>query len=166
MSLYPIETKDPEMEKINNKITFPDGTPFYLDIKNGEMGYNTEEERGADTFHPFRGGSGFDGYGSDTVNQSSGRILNLRSTGNGGSYTFLPIKGMKRISFTIQPSTYSKAEIRLQKLDRSMEVLWSGGGQTPVNITKDLDGEYEWIQFVLNISNQEANMSIINFIVE
>lgn len=33
---------------------FPDGTRFYPDIQDGVSGYNTSEERGADTFHPFR----------------------------------------------------------------------------------------------------------------
>lgn len=33
---------------------FPDGTGFYPDIKDGVRGYNTDPERGADTFHPFK----------------------------------------------------------------------------------------------------------------
>lgn len=38
---------------LNNKLTFPDGESFYLDIKNGIRGFNTEATRGADTFIPF-----------------------------------------------------------------------------------------------------------------
>lgn len=33
---------------------FPDGTAFYLDTKEGERGFNTDPQRGADTFFPFR----------------------------------------------------------------------------------------------------------------
>ena len=39
--------------EINNKLTFPDGTAFYLDTHDGIRGYNTEAARGADTFRPF-----------------------------------------------------------------------------------------------------------------
>lgn len=39
--------------ELNNKLTFPDGTDFYLDIKDGERGYNSDPARGADTFSPF-----------------------------------------------------------------------------------------------------------------
>lgn len=38
---------------LNNKLMFPDGTEFYLDIHGGERGFNTEAARGADTFFPF-----------------------------------------------------------------------------------------------------------------
>lgn len=40
--------------QLNNKLTFPDGSEFYLDVKDGERGYNTDPARGADTFVPFR----------------------------------------------------------------------------------------------------------------
>lgn len=33
---------------------FPDGSGFYLDVKDGERGYNSDPARGADTFTPFR----------------------------------------------------------------------------------------------------------------
>lgn len=41
---------------LNNKLTFPDGTDFYLDAQNGERGYNPDPARGADTFIPFNKG--------------------------------------------------------------------------------------------------------------
>lgn len=41
------------LKEVNNKLMFPDGTEFYLDIKNSKCGYNTDPARGADTFHPF-----------------------------------------------------------------------------------------------------------------
>ncbi len=42
---------------LNNNLTFPDGTKFYPDIKDGERGYNTDPARGADTFVPFNKGN-------------------------------------------------------------------------------------------------------------
>lgn len=33
-----------------------DSVPFIFDYKDGKYGYNTSEERGADTFHPFSSG--------------------------------------------------------------------------------------------------------------
>lgn len=41
------------LKAVNNKLTFPDGSEFYLDTKDGERGFNTEATRGADTFVPF-----------------------------------------------------------------------------------------------------------------
>lgn len=38
---------------LNSNISFPDGTGFYPDIKDGVAGYNTDPQRGADTFSPF-----------------------------------------------------------------------------------------------------------------
>lgn len=32
---------------------FPDGTHFYPDNQNGKYGFNTDPQRGADTFRPF-----------------------------------------------------------------------------------------------------------------
>ena len=32
---------------------FPDGTRFYPDSQNGKYGFNTDPQRGADTFRPF-----------------------------------------------------------------------------------------------------------------
>lgn len=43
-------------EKMNNSLTFPDGTTFYSDIKDGKHGFNTDPNRGADTFFPFKSG--------------------------------------------------------------------------------------------------------------
>ena len=40
--------------RINNHVRFPNGEGFYVDYQNGQYGYNTDPERGADTFTPFR----------------------------------------------------------------------------------------------------------------
>lgn len=44
------------LKRLNDSLNFPDGTHFYPDVQNGVAGYNTDPERGADTFHPFRNG--------------------------------------------------------------------------------------------------------------
>lgn len=41
-------------DELINKLTFPDGESFYLDVKDGERGYNSDPARGADTFRPFK----------------------------------------------------------------------------------------------------------------
>lgn len=42
------------VKDLNDSLKFPDGTQFYADIKDGKPGFNTDPERGADTFVPFR----------------------------------------------------------------------------------------------------------------
>lgn len=37
----------------SENLTFPDGTGFYPDEQDGQKGYNTSPNRGADTFFPF-----------------------------------------------------------------------------------------------------------------
>ena len=44
----------PAGKELINKLTFPDGESFYLDVKDGERGYNSDPARGADTFSPFK----------------------------------------------------------------------------------------------------------------
>lgn len=39
---------------LTNKLTFPDGAEFHLDVQDGERGFNTSAAGGADTFVPFR----------------------------------------------------------------------------------------------------------------
>ena len=39
---------------LNDKLTLPDGTAVYFDMKDGVFGFNTDPERGADTFRPFK----------------------------------------------------------------------------------------------------------------
>ena len=45
---------------IGSVLTAPNGPQnedeFYFDYQNGEYGFNTDPERGADTFHPFKRG--------------------------------------------------------------------------------------------------------------
>lgn len=43
-----------EIDQLNSELKFPDGTKFYPDIQDGEYGFNTAADRGADTFHPFK----------------------------------------------------------------------------------------------------------------
>lgn len=46
------------VNQLNSSLTFPDGTIFYADIKDGKPGFNTDSGRGADTFFPFSSGGG------------------------------------------------------------------------------------------------------------
>lgn len=41
------------VKEISGNLKFPDGTQFYADIQDGKPGFNTDPERGADTFVPF-----------------------------------------------------------------------------------------------------------------
>ena len=40
--------------ELNDNLKFPDGVKFYPDVQNGVRGYNTDPQRGADTFCPFK----------------------------------------------------------------------------------------------------------------
>lgn len=86
---------------LNDKLTLPDGTAIYIDMKDGAIGYNTDPERGADTFFPFKCkktytlevnvtnyGSQIDGsaslkFGSTLINSVSIRVTN--SQGHNGN---------------------------------------------------------------------------------
>lgn len=49
----------PELNvKLTQGTSFPDGTVFYPDYQNGEYGFNTDPNRGADTFRPFKQSNG------------------------------------------------------------------------------------------------------------
>lgn len=43
-----------QISQVSSELKFPDGTKFYPDIQDGEYGFNTAADRGADTFHPFK----------------------------------------------------------------------------------------------------------------
>lgn len=47
-----ISTANSNINALNNELTVS-GTKFYFDHKNGNFGFNTSANRGADTFHPF-----------------------------------------------------------------------------------------------------------------
>lgn len=65
-----------EFGEVNNNLMFPDGTHFYPDSQNGKYGFNTDPQRGADTFRPFNSGkyhialAGITGYGNSNVTLS------------------------------------------------------------------------------------------------
>ena len=40
-------------DQLISELKFPDGIKFYPDMQDGEYGFNTAADRGADTFHPF-----------------------------------------------------------------------------------------------------------------
>lgn len=41
-------------DTINSSLVTPDGAHFFFDYQDGEFGFNTDKERGADTFFPFK----------------------------------------------------------------------------------------------------------------
>lgn len=76
------------VESIDNSLIT--GTEhFYFDKKDGVYGYNTDEERGADTFHPFSmGGDTFEFLGLyPTVSTTYGAFI-LTNISNKISYDF------------------------------------------------------------------------------
>lgn len=50
-----IATVEPTVKRIDNQLT-ANSKPIYLDYHDGKYGYNTNPERGADTFNPFNNG--------------------------------------------------------------------------------------------------------------
>lgn len=45
------------INQLSRDLKFPDGVGFYPDVQGGVRGYNTDPERGADTFCPFNDGA-------------------------------------------------------------------------------------------------------------
>lgn len=46
-----------DVDALSRDLKFPDGVGFYPDVQGGVRGYNTDPERGADTFCPFSDGA-------------------------------------------------------------------------------------------------------------
>ena len=67
----------PAGKELINKLTFPDGTDFYLDIKDGERGYNSDPARGADTFSPFSNYNVKASAAGRTASGSSGSSISI-----------------------------------------------------------------------------------------
>lgn len=53
-SMGMMETMDASVDALNNSLNAPTVGQFIYDYQNGVAGYNTESDRGADTFHPFK----------------------------------------------------------------------------------------------------------------
>ena len=74
--------------RLNNALEV-DNTHFYYDIKDGKHGFNTDPNRGADTFHPFHSGLSYLGYVSLTSNSST--IVSLSDYEGKDIYIFTEI---------------------------------------------------------------------------
>ena len=75
--------------ELYNDLKFPDGTQLYLDKQNGKYGYNTDPNRGADTFHPFSNGfNGVKMYYLKKITDSSGAYLNINENTASGFYNY------------------------------------------------------------------------------
>ena len=71
------------VQELNNSLS-ANSNQFHFDYQNGKYGYNTDPNRGADTFHPFSNGNGFFAY-SDASTAS--QIVTF-DTGNPDINTF------------------------------------------------------------------------------
>lgn len=111
---------------VNDSLTVPDGTKYYADKQNGKYGVNTDPNRGADTFIPFKGEqvltfTGYQYYSSPVCmisakNLSSLKVVQRRNEplrgfysnkfGNGSSVKFLDISvaGTYEINLSNMPS--------------------------------------------------------------
>lgn len=89
--------QDTPQEYVSSKLEFPDGTGFYLDEKDGTKGFNTDPERGADTFFPFKS---FIGDGFELIHITTNRATT--DSADRQTYTFnIPENsGQKYIIFT------------------------------------------------------------------
>lgn len=59
-----------EARELTENLTFPDGTGFYPDEQDGQKGYNTSPNRGADTFFPFSKGVEFTHFIAESQDKS------------------------------------------------------------------------------------------------
>ena len=66
----PTDTVAENIAAINTNLvahsTFPNDNGFYPDYQNGTFGFNTDIERGADTFHPFNNGGAIGQFNAST----------------------------------------------------------------------------------------------------
>lgn len=87
----------------NNELKFPDGTGFYPDIKNGIHGYNTDPERGADTFSPFS---------NYITGEAAWENINNQET-KGYTYVDLGFRPQKLIGYTVDDTQASTLAVEV-----------------------------------------------------
>lgn len=104
---------------------------FHFDYQNGKYGYNTDPNRGADTFHPFSNGNGFFAY-SDASTAS--QIVTF-DTGNPDINTFCIIhssSGMQ--SFVVGKNESRNAFLFASNVAYQGSTFTGVGKTDPVNI--------------------------------
>ena len=95
---------------LSENLTFPDGTGFYPDEQDGQNGYNTSPNRGADTFFPFSKGVEFTHFIAESQAKS---LYGSISFDKDYPVVIVTGRGNKSISITLseagveQPASYS-----------------------------------------------------------
>lgn len=128
---------------------------FVFDYQDGKYGYNTDPNRGADTFVPFSSA----GYSIPTT-----MSINAYYT-VGGSTVRLPLKDIKKISFNWSKSYYCSAYIDLEKESgTTVSILRDEArGDKSSSITREFDGEeYTFIKFTSGTNGQSNGLLTIN----
>lgn len=103
------------VSQLNNDLMFPDGTKFYPDKQNGKYGFNTDPNRGADTFSPFNTPIKIV-YVSGTFKAGSGFQIPLTHTIENRTYKYIGVKsancdnneglGTSRVAFRLSNTGY------------------------------------------------------------
>ena len=115
------------------------GIRFYFDYQDGQYGYNTDPARGADTFSPF--------------NNPSYTIpdFTLGLGDQGGTTAYLPLKGIKSISFSYRKTQYCGMKISLLKGSESITIVSNtAAGTSSDTYSHDLDDDYDCIRFTVS----------------
>lgn len=98
-------------KRLISELKFPDGTKFYPDIQDGEYGFNTAADRGADTFHPFSGIKKYLYKNGDMYNDVTGGWIQQNIFGQYGKVTF----GESNI--TIEPYNGSNNQVAIRTIN-------------------------------------------------
>lgn len=118
------------VKEVIDSLEFPDGTQFYADMQDGKPGFNTDPERGADTFVPFR--YNYNSFVSildrsyiltDSYEQI--RIISLFKSGSANAATGYSGNGKISYSYNDQRNYISIKEI--QNVSKGDTISFGGG---------------------------------------
>lgn len=145
-----VDELDSETTTLENQLT-ANNTPIYLDYHDGKYGYNTDPNRGADTFNPFNEGGGgtpfeivmnrvYRGYMENWVEKNfssspmpfAGKLILYASFQMGkGDYGLYVNGSRKTASFTYYHNTYysgfQRYELNVNANDVLMYRVWGVG---------------------------------------
>lgn len=114
-----------KFKEIENSLII-NGDRVYLDCQNGKYGVNTDPERGADTFTPFKSDEG-DGGTESPLNfkydiiPTSNVYFQIGTKSTAGEFIYFPIKDIKKIKKVV----INNLALRYTKYLSSMQVLSS-----------------------------------------
>lgn len=143
---------EPTVKRIDNQLT-ANSKPIYLDYHDGKYGYNTDPERGADTFNPFNNGgnrsifklgalggtfdlSDYVGYENFTV--ADNFFIQVSSFSSYGTSASAGISDWDGTSFSAEASYSGGSISNLLSYDASTGVLttkYTGTGTLSVSAT-------------------------------